>query len=132
VSLRYVKDHKIITALAGVVVVVAAVVVVVAGGFDHGSSAGVSSATCQTAMSNLSGTSADIQDENFQQLYTASNSAYNNVYDSVGYGSQLVKDLTSLESAANVLSSGTSDDTADATAALQAVYSDCGQSVPSS
>jgi hypothetical protein len=128
VNLRYVKDHKIITALAGVVVVVAAVVVVVAGGFDHGSSAGVSSATCQTVMSDLNGSAANVQDENFQQLYTASNSAYNTVYDSNGYGSQLVKDLTSLESAANVLSSGTSDNTASVTAALQSVYSDCGQS----
>jgi hypothetical protein len=130
VSLRYVKDHKILTAVAGVVVVVVAVVAVMVSGFDHGSSAGVSSATCQTVMSHLKDASADVQDENFTTLYTESNAAYNAAYDASGYGSQLVKDLTTLESAANVLSSGTSDDTSGVTAALQSVYGDCGQSYP--
>lgn len=131
-SLRYVKDHKIISAIAAVVVVV--VIVVVADAFSSGSSGGggVSAGTCAMAMSNLKGAPADAENSDGQDLYTASNNAYNAVYDAVGYGSKLLKDLQTLETDANVLSSGTSDNTAAVTADLQTVFADCGQSYPGS
>lgn len=133
-KLRYVKDHKIISVIAAVVVI--AVVVVVAGGFTRGSasggvaSGGVSSATCATALSYLKNAPMDVENQSDQDLYTESNNAYNAVYNAVGYGSKLLKDLTSLETDANVLSSGTSDNTSNVTADLRAVYSDCGQNYP--
>ncbi|MGH3171977.1 MAG: hypothetical protein ACRDN0_39745 [Trebonia sp.] len=127
-NLRYVKDHKIMSAL--VVVVVVAVAVVASRAIGGSSAGGVPSATCSTAISDLSGVSVALENGNDQAVYTASNNAYNSVYDSAGYGSKLVKDLSALESDANVLSSGTSDDTSGVTADLQTVYGDCGQSYP--
>lgn len=113
-----------------VVVVVVAVVAVASRAIGGSSGGGVPSATCSTAISDLSGVSVDLENGDDQAVYTASNNAYNSVYDSVGYGSKLVKDLSALESDANVLSSGTSDDTSGVTADLQTVYGDCGQSYP--
>lgn len=128
-NLRYVKNHKVMSAIAVVVVVV--VVVAVASRFMGGSSdSGVPAALCSTAISDLKGAATDLENGNNQALYTASNSAYDTVYDSVGYGSKLVKDLSILESDANVLSSGTTDNTSAVTADLQTVYQDCGQSYP--
>jgi hypothetical protein len=129
-SLRYVTDHKIMSVIA--VIVVAAIVVVATRAISGSSGAGVPAATCSTAISDLSGVSVDLENGNDAAVYTASNNAYNAVYDSDGYGSKLVKDLSSLESDANVLSSGTTDNTTSVTADLQTVYGDCGQSYPGS
>lgn len=128
-NLRYVKNHKIMSAIAAVVVIV--VIVAVASRVVGGSSGGgVPAATCSTAISDLSGASIDLENGNDQDLYTKSNTAYNAVYDAVGYGSKLLKDLSALESDANVLSSGSSDNTSQVSGDLQAVYGDCGQSYP--
>jgi hypothetical protein len=129
-NLRFVKDHKIMSAI--VVVVVVAVVVIGTRVIGGSSGSGVPAAICSTAISDLSGVSVDLENGNDQAVYTASNNAYNAVYDSAGYGSKLVKDLSTLESDANVLSSGSSDNTANVTADLQAVYGDCGASYPGS
>jgi FlaG/FlaF family flagellin (archaellin) len=125
-SLRYVRDHKIMSVVA--VIVVAAIVVVATRAISGSSGGGVPSATCSTAISDLSGVSVDLENGNDAAVYTASNNAYIAVYDASGYGSKLVKDLSSLESDANVLSSGTTDNTASVTADLQTVYGDCGKS----
>jgi uncharacterized protein (UPF0333 family) len=133
VNLRYVKHHKIMSAVAAVIVVAAVVFAVSASHFIGGSSgSGVPAATCSAVISDLSGSAVDLENGNDQAVYTASNNAYNTVYDAVGYGSKLLKDLSTLESDANVLSSGASDNTANVTADLQAVYGDCGQSYPGS
>lgn len=132
-NLRYVKDHKVMSAVAAIVVVVVVVFAAAASHVIGGSSgSGVSAATCSTAISDLSGSAMDLENGNDQALYTKSNNAYNAVYDAVGYGSKLLKDLSALESDANVLSSGSSDNTASVTADLRTVYGDCGQSYPGS
>lgn len=130
-NLRYVKDHKIMSAIA-VVVVVVVIAVVATRAIGGSADGGVPAATCSTAISDLSGASVDLENGNDQAVYTDSNTAYNAVYDSVGYGSKLLKDLSTLESDANVLSSGSSDNTSNVTADLQTVYGDCGASYPGS
>jgi hypothetical protein len=114
------------------VVVVVAIAVVASRAISGSSGGGVPAATCSTAISDLSGVSVDLENGNDASVYTASNNAYNAVYDSNGYGSKLVKDLSALESDANVLSSGTTDNTASVTSDLQTVYGDCGKSYPGS
>jgi hypothetical protein len=131
VSLRYVRDHKIMSAVAAVVVVVV-IALVASRAFGNSADGGVSSATCSTAISDLKGAPTDVENNDGQDLYTASNNAYNAAYDAAGYGSKLVKDLSTLESDANVLSSGSSDNTSTVTSDLETVYADCGQSYPGS
>ena len=130
-SLRYVRDHKIMSAVAAVVVVVV-IALVATRSFGSSADGGVSSATCNAALADLKNAPTDIENNNGQDLYTASNSAYNAAYNAAGYGSKFVKDLSTLETDANVLSSGASDNTSTVTSDLQTVYADCGESYPGS